>query len=211
MTEATDPVRDREAARESATVPPPGGLGNACVYLRHPTRFDRDEFLQVMLGSRRLHHPWLQPPLTEAGFRLYLARMERDDHAGFLLCRRDDHAIAGVVNLNNLVHGAFLSASLGYYSVAGQTGQGFMTQGLDQVMRVAFRAMGLHRVEANIQPGNTRSIALVRRLGFRREGFSPAYLYIDGGWRDHERWALVDDREQLVPTGVPADIVRRLP
>jgi ribosomal-protein-alanine N-acetyltransferase len=71
--------------------------------------------------------------------------------------------------------------------------------------------MGLHRVEANIQPGNARSIALVRRLGFRREGFSPAYLYIDGAWRDHERWALVDDRDQLVPTGVPADIVRRLP
>lgn len=211
MTEATDSVRDREAAREAATVPPPGGLADACVYLRHPTRFDRDEFLQLMLTSRRLHHPWLQPPLTEAGFRLYLARMERDDHAGFLLCRRDDHAIAGVVNLNNLVHGAFLSASLGYYSVAGQTGQGFMTQGLDQVIRVAFRAMGLHRVEANIQPGNARSIALVRRLGFRREGFSPAYLYIDGAWRDHERWALVDDRDQLVPTGVPADIVRRLP
>lgn len=211
MTEVTDPVRDRRAARDAATVPPPGGLGDACVYLRHPTRHDRDEFLQVMLASRRLHHPWLQPPLTEAGFRLYLARMGRDDHAGFLICRRDDHAIAGVVNLNNLVHGAFLSASLGYYSVTGQSGRGFMTEGLDQVIRVAFRAMGLHRVEANIQPGNARSIALVRRLGFRREGFSPGYLYIDGAWRDHERWALVDDRDQLVPTGVSADIVRRLP
>jgi ribosomal-protein-alanine N-acetyltransferase len=53
-----------------------------------------------------------------------------------------------------------------------------------------FGDLGLHRVEANIQPANRRSINLVRRLGFEREGFSPGYLMVDGQWRDHERWAL---------------------
>lgn len=207
MTEAGDVL----AAREAAMVIPPGGLGEAQVYLRTPTPFDQNEFLGLMLRSRRLHHPWIQPPLTEAGFRLYLSRMARDDHTGFLICRRDNHAIAGVVNVNNMVHGAFLSASLGYYSVADQAGRGFMTEGLQQVMHIAFSVLGMHRLEANIQPGNTPSIALVKRLGFRREGFSPAYLFIDGAWRDHERWALVDERERLLPDGVPDEVARRIP
>jgi ribosomal-protein-alanine N-acetyltransferase len=62
------------------------------------------------------------------------------------------------------------------------------------VVRDAFRRLGLHRLEANIQPGNRASIRLARRLGFRREGYSPRYLKIQGRWRDHERWALLAAR-----------------
>ena len=68
--------------------------------------------------------------------------------------------------------------------------RGYMTEALALVLRRAFGPLRLHRVEANIQPGNRASIALVRRAGFRREGLSRRYLKIGGRWRDHERWAL---------------------
>ncbi|VWB80544.1 phosphinothricin acetyltransferase [Burkholderia metallica] len=70
-----------------------------------------------------------------------------------------------------------------------------MTDAMRAAIGVAFDELGLHRVEANIQPGNHASIALVRRLGFTKEGFSPRYLRIGGEWRDHERWALLADGE----------------
>lgn len=70
-----------------------------------------------------------------------------------------------------------------------------MSEALDLTLRHAFGALRLHRVEANVQPDNTASIALVRRAGLRLEGFSPRYLKVAGRWRDHERWAItVEDR-----------------
>ena len=68
-----------------------------------------------------------------------------------------------------------------------------MKDGLAQVITHAFKTMKLHRLEANIQPGNQPSKALVKKLGFRREGFSPRYLKINGRWRDHERWAILSE------------------
>lgn len=204
-------TQDQDAARRAATVAHTLDTEDGRVYLRHPTAVDQHEFLDLMQASRKLHHPWIQPPLTPAGYQQYLQRMARSDHCGFLVCQREDHRIAAVINLNNIVHGAFLSAYLGYYAGAGFNGRGLVSEGLAEVIRFAVDHLGLHRLEANIQPGNAASIALVRRLGFRREGYSPAYLFINGAWRDHERWALVHGRDALLPPGVPLDVVRQLP
>lgn len=169
------------------------------VRVRPVQRQDRAEFLDLMLQSRHLHEPWITPPLNSAGFQNYLARTQRDDHDGLLVCRRADDAIVGVINLNNIIRGSFLSASLGYYAGAPYVGQGYMHEGLELVKDHAFRTLGLHRLEANIQPQNLRSIALVRRSGFRYEGLSTAFLFLAGQWRDHERWGVCDPRATLHP------------
>ncbi len=169
------------------------------VYLRPVSRRDRQEFLALMQDSKRLHEPWIQPPLTSLGFHNYLARTHREDHEGLLVCRRASDAIVGVININNIVRGSFLSASLGYYAGAPFARQGYMCEGLELVKRYAFDELGLHRLEANIQPGNGASIALVKRCGFEYEGLSPAFLYIGGQWRDHQRWTAYDPRPTLHP------------
>ena len=107
----------------------------------------------------------------------------------FVVCRREDRAIVGVINLTNIVLGAFRSGYLGYYAFAGHERCGYLREGLDAVVRYAFTVLKLHRVEANIQPGNSASLALAAACGFAREGYSPRYLKIGGRWRDHERWA----------------------
>ena len=112
---------------------------------------------------------------------------------GLLARERASGRLVGVVNINEIVAGAFLSAYLGYYGMSEFRGSGMMGEALRATVELAFGELGLHRLEANVQPANTASLALLRRAGFRKEGFSPRYLRIDGQWRDHERWALLAD------------------
>ncbi|HTU78922.1 MAG TPA: GNAT family protein [Solirubrobacteraceae bacterium] len=151
---------------------------------------DRDAFLAAMRASRQLHRPWLTAPTSDDQFDALLGRAGQLSFEPLLAHRRIDGAIVGFFNVNNIIRGNFQSATLGYGAVAKHAGNGYMTEALELVLRRAFTAMRLHRLEANIQPDNARSIALVRRCGFVHEGFSERYLKVAGRWRDHERWAI---------------------
>ncbi len=169
------------------------------VYLRPPRRNDAATFLDAARASRRLHRPWVRPPLEAARFAEYVARYgERAQrnpatatHAGLVVCRSEDDALVGVFNFSAIVRGAFHSAYLGYYAFAPHAGDGYMSDGLALALDFGFRTLKLHRVEVNVQPANTRSVAFVRRAGFVREGYSRRYLKIGGRWRDHVRFALL--------------------
>jgi ribosomal-protein-alanine N-acetyltransferase len=165
------------------------------VVLRPPRRSDAPAFLAQAARSRSLHRGLVHPPLTPAAYALYLERYAATGAAprnvAFLVVRRDDRALAGVVNFSEIVHGAFQSAYVGYYGFAGMTGAGYMTEGLALALDFAFRREGLHRVEANVQPGNAPSLSLVERIGFVREGYSRRYVKVGGRWRDHVRLALL--------------------
>jgi [ribosomal protein S5]-alanine N-acetyltransferase len=161
------------------------------VFLRPPARGDRNEFTGLMRASQSFHNPWATAPTDDERFSAYLADARRADFEAMLLCRSEDGAIMGFFNLSQIVRRGFQSAYLGYAVGEPFAGQGYMRDGLELVLRYAFTSLRLHRVEANIQPTNTRSLALAQSAGFRREGFSPRYLKIAGRWRDHERWAIL--------------------
>jgi ribosomal-protein-alanine N-acetyltransferase len=161
----------------------------ARVVLTTPTPEDEAEFLAASRASRAFHRPWAYHPLTPEAYRTYLGALG-DRKAGYFARRREDAALVGWMNLSEIVRGNFHNAYLGYSAFAAFAGQGYMTEAIGLVLREAFVTHHLHRVEANIQPANAASIALVRRHGFELEGLSPRYLKIGGRWRDHERYAL---------------------
>jgi ribosomal-protein-alanine N-acetyltransferase len=161
------------------------------VFIRLPTAADADEFIAAAKASRALHGQWVDAPDDAVKFAAYLERLKTGNNFPLLVCRLDTQQIVGAVNISNAIMGAFRSAFLGYYAFAGHERQGFMREGLRAVVQHAFGQLKLHRLEANIQPENVASIALVRSVGFKLEGYSPRYLKIFGRWRDHERWAIV--------------------
>ena len=152
---------------------------------------DADELIAANRESEALHAPWVKPFADRPGFDAWFWRSFTGPHVSLVARETVSNGVAGVINISEIVAGAFQSGYLGYYAMTRFAGQGLMTETLAGAAAFAFGELGLHRLEANIQPGNAASLALVRRVGFHKEGFSPRYLCIDGEWRDHERWALI--------------------
>lgn len=163
------------------------------VEVRRVRRADAAELIAANRDSGAYHAPWISAFTDQAGFDAWFARGLTGANVSLLAREQSGGALVGVFTFSEIVFGVFRSAYLGYWGYAATGGRGLMTDALRATARYAFDELGLHRLEANVQPANIRSIALVRRAGFAKEGFSPGYLFIDGAWRDHERWALVAD------------------
>lgn len=167
------------------------------VYLRRVESRDRQKIVRLAQASTTLHNPWIETPTSSALFNHYFDRIRSKNATGSLVCLKHNDDIVGVINLNEILLGAFRSARVSYYVSHEHQGKGLMTEGLKLLANQAFSTIGLHRIEAAIQPNNLLSKRLVKRCGFHYEGLAKGYLYIDGKWRDHERWALIHNRETV--------------
>lgn len=165
--------------------------------LRRALITDLDEVRAAYLRSVDLHHPWTSAPQDLSA---YLSQEGR-----YFLCLQQSGEIVGTFHISNIVRGLFQSAYLGYEAFAPHEGKGYMSQGLQMLVKEAFEHLRLHRLEANIQPDNLPSIALVARQGFVKEGYSKQYLRVGNlQWKDHERWAVINKHWTELPSPYPS-------
>ena len=157
--------------------------------LRRLTLGDRERFLEAVPRSRALHHPWAYPPDTPDAFDAYV----KVHPARRVLAVVVDHEapLVGVYALSQIHHGSFRNAYLGYYAFVPHAGNGYMREAMDLLFRYAFGELRLHRLQANVQTGNERSLGLLRATGWREEGYARRYLKIGGRWRDHILFAIL--------------------
>jgi [ribosomal protein S5]-alanine N-acetyltransferase len=165
-----------------------------------------DEFAQSAERSVELHRPWIYAPTTVEEFNQYLSKLGQGTAEFLLIFARDAGALAGFVTITGLTGAPYHRAILGFGAFVPLAGKGYMSDGMKLAIRFGFNELGLHRLEADVQPGNWASINLVKRLGFRREGYSPAFILIDGHWRDYERWAIT---KEMIDVGGSASAERR--
>jgi ribosomal-protein-alanine N-acetyltransferase len=168
------------------------------IFLRHPLATDRDEWIELREASWEHLRPWEPTPPDHDrvsnnhadAFERILETAQRATSQRFLICAVTSGEILGQISLNQIFRGSFCSASTGYWIGQRHARQGFMTEALRTLLAHAFGPLLLHRVEANIIPGNIASRGVAIRVGMRLEGLSPRFLRINGAWQDHERWAI---------------------
>ena len=106
---------------------------------------------------------------------------------------KDDNRIIGRVSFFNFAYGGMMSCACGYHLDKDHTGKGYMTEALKSAMAFVFDEYKMHRIEAFIVPENEPSLNLVKRAGFHYEGKRNSYMHINGRYRDHEAFYILED------------------
>ncbi|NBS94963.1 MAG: N-acetyltransferase [Betaproteobacteria bacterium] len=133
---------------------------------------DQLAFLKQARLSHDLHRHWIDVPISLRAFRTYVEELSTENNRGYLIFRSDTQVLVGMIELRDIYYQNFRNSYVVYYGFSGHLQQGLMTEGLGQVIRIAFGKLRLHRLEANIQPSNVASIGLARACGFRKEAMA---------------------------------------
>jgi ribosomal-protein-alanine N-acetyltransferase len=186
-------------------------ISGETVFLRYPEFADHAEWAALRAESESFLRPW-EPAwpsddLQRSAFRGRIRRYNQEVAAGtgfpFFICSRKSGAILGGITLGNVRMGVAQSGQIGYWIGAAHKGKGVMSEALTLVCGHAFSTIGLHRLEAACIPDNTRSIRILEKAGFAREGYLRSYLKINGVWRDHVLYARINPRHE--PVAAPAE------
>ncbi|TLG78012.1 GNAT family protein [Methylocystis sp. B8] len=180
------------------------------LYLRPSEMRDYVEWAELREKSRSFLTPWepLWPidDLTRASFRYRVRRhaeeMARDEAYSFFIFREEDDALMGGLSFGHVRRGVSQAATLGYWMGESYAGKGYMTRAVRAACAYAFEKRGFHRIEAACLPTNEPSKRLLERVGFKQEGYARSYLNINGQWRDHLLYALLETDPQ--PLNPPA-------
>ncbi|MGO8833531.1 MAG: GNAT family N-acetyltransferase [Roseiarcus sp.] len=139
---------------------------------------------------------WPADDLTRGAFRRRLRRqadeIARDESFSFLIFEEGSNTLFGGLTIGGIRRGVAQTATLGYWMGAPHAGKGHMTRAVAVAAAFAFSTLRLHRLEAACIPANVASATLLERNGFQREGFARAYLCINGDWRDHYLFGLLE-------------------
>jgi ribosomal-protein-alanine N-acetyltransferase len=176
------------------------------LYLRASEMRDYIEWAELREKSRSFLTPWepLWPidDLTRASFRYRVRRhaeeMARDEAYSFFIFREEDDALMGGLSFGHVRRGVSQAATLGYWMGEPYAGKGYMTRAVRAACAYAFEKRGFHRIEAACLPTNEPSKRLLERVGFKQEGYARAYLNINGQWRDHLLYALLETDPQPI-------------
>ena len=187
-------------------------LKGARVTLRAPVSADYREWACLRAESRDFLEPW-EPQwspdeLEHSAWRGRLRRYRKDFVGGtamsFFIFETASGTLLGGITLGNIRYGVAQSGHIGYWIGQRHAGKGLMAEALTLLSDFAFVTLRLHRIEAACIPDNARSIRVLEKVGFRREGLLRSYLRINGVWQDHFLYALISDDHRAAKAAIEA-------
>lgn len=134
-------------------------------------------------------------PYTHLDQALRLIHLHDEAYDGrtrirWAVTKRGENQLIGSLGFHHLVEAHF-RCEIGYELARPYWRQGIMTEAVTAVVRFGFEVMGFHRIEAIVAPGNNASANLLRKVGFREEGFLLERFFEDGRFIDDWFFAIL--------------------
>lgn len=176
-------------------------LAHGRVLLRPPAFTDHGAWAALRAESRAFLEPWepewphddLARHAWKERMRRYRADVSQGTGVPLFIFIEGGTVLAGGISIGYIRRGVSQSGQIGYWMGARHAGKGLMGEALAALIPHAFGELGLHRLEAACIPDNKRSIGVLEKAGFQREGLLRSYLKIAGEWRDHFLYARIND------------------
>ena len=170
---------------ESSTATPE--LQTAHLRLRAIRKSDSDAFFEIFSDARTLEY-WSDKPITKKSQAVEQVRQEiengkRSDCINWGIALPQTDYLVGKFTLFNF-HPQNQRAEVGYVLNRRYWGKGYMSEVMRRVLNYAFEEQGLHRLEADTDPDNAGSLALLEKFGFQREGYFRERWYVNEKWLD---------------------------
>lgn len=180
--------------------------GNETV-LRLLVKEDAPLYLAYLQRNEEFHRPFVPLRATDfftlstaQAFCEQQAKVDADQQYTFGIFTPEEDRIIGKVTLSGITRAVFQNAFLAYDVDHEWTNRGVVTEAVQIVVKFAFSALALHRIQASIMPRNLASQRVVEKSGFVREGYSEHYLQIQGVWEDHYHYAITQERYERLPS-----------
>lgn len=174
--------------------PAPSPLRGRRVTLRRLTLADAPAIFGLFRDPAVTRY-WSRPPMTQLAQARALIREVRagyrsGDSLQFGIERDGDRTLVGTCTLFHFNAGS-RRAEIGYALGSAWWGQGLMHDALQALLRYAFDDLGLHRLEADIDPRNAASARSLARLGFVKEGHLRERWIVAGVVSDTDLYGLL--------------------
>lgn len=157
---------------------------------------DRDvDALFGIFSDPEVMQYWSRPPFPDRADAEALLAEIRDCFADrnlfeWGIARHDDDVLIGTCTLSSVVP-AHRRAEIGFILARASWGQGYAHEAIGRLLAYAFDELALHRIEADVDPENARSIRALERHGFRREGYLRERWHVGGKVHDGVFYALL--------------------
>lgn len=157
----------------------------------------RDAPQMLLLRSNPKLMKYIPRPLTttleEAKKKIRTMRlsMQKKDNVNWALTLKDNDEMIGVMGFANVYH-EHKRAEIGYMILEEHHGKGYLTEIFPKIIEYAFDTMGMHSLEAIIDPRNTASERVLIKLGFRKEAHFIENHFFNGEYIDSVHYCLLN-------------------